>query len=66
MKHYLFCETVSGEEFIVGEYNFSDAASEAEDVAREIGDQWNEGEWTLKYYGELTEEEAEASGLDEY
>lgn len=66
MKHYLFCECLSGEEFIIGEDNFSDAADVAVDVAHEIGEQWNEGEWKLKYYGELTEEEAEASGLDEY
>ena len=66
MKHYLFCEKISGEEFIVGEYNFTLATSEAEDVAREIGDQWNDGEWELYFYCELTEEEAEASGLDEY
>lgn len=66
MKHYLFSEEISGEQFIVGEDNFEDAAMAAEGIAEAIGKDWNGGEWELKFLFEMTEEEAEASGLDEY
>lgn len=66
MKHYLFCEEISGEEFIVGANEKEKAFGEAIQIAEEIGDNWNSGSYDLTYYGTLTEEEAEASGLDEY
>ena len=60
MKHFLF-EVLDGdyegEEFIVG----ADTRQEANDRAKEFF----EGE-KLKYWGEMTETEAEMSGLDEY
>lgn len=56
MKHYLFVDLVSGEEFIVGAYSLD----EAEDIARD-----NFGE-KVDYQYQMSEYEAEASGLDEY
>lgn len=66
MKHYFFSETISGEPFLVGADDEVDAIIIAEDVAAKIGHQWNNGEWQLGCHGEVTEEEAENSGLDEY
>jgi len=60
MKHYLF-EIIGGEyegeEFIVG----ADNRDEAQEIATEIADGAR-----ARYCCELTEEEAEMSGLDEY
>lgn len=66
MKHYLFEEIISGEEFIVGADCMGEASLIAEGIAQDIGEQENDGEWYLRFLDELTEEEAEASGLDEY
>lgn len=66
MKHYLFEEMISGEEFIVGADGIGEAGLIAEGIAQDIGDEYNDGKWYLRYLDELTEEEAEASGLDEY
>lgn len=66
MKHYLFCEEVSGEEFIVGANDKEEAFDIAIPIAEDIAENWNEGVYELIFYSELTEEEAEASGLDEY
>lgn len=65
MKHFLFVEEISGEQFIVGEDNFSDAATDAECIAAAIGQNYADV-WELRFLCELTDEEAEASGLDEY
>ena len=60
MKHYLF-ECIApgsaneGEQFIVG----ADCYDDAEEIARN-----NFGK--CEFYGEISEMEAEASGLDEY
>ena len=55
MLHYLF-ENWDGEEFIVG----ADNMKEAKEIASEnFGDHF-------RYLGKLTDDEAEASGLDEY
>ena len=67
MRHYLFSEEVTGEEFIVG----ADSEDEAHEAAFEIGvdlvEMWEPGEVPeLICYGEISDEEAEASGLDEY
>ena len=55
MKHYLFEDLKSGEEFIVG----ANTVSEAMVIAKE-----NFAEPLYQY--QMTEFEAEASGLDEY
>lgn len=54
-KHYLFVDLESGEEFIVGETNIDDAA----EVAIEYFS-------SPVYQYEMSEFEAEMSGLDEY
>lgn len=58
MKHYLF-ECIAGdnegEEFIVGADSYAEAREIAQDIFKKI-----------KFWYELSEEEAEASGLDEY
>lgn len=58
MKHYLFEITEDaheGEQFIVGAENFREACLFAHNVASNVC-----------FMGAMTEEEAEASGLDEY
>lgn len=65
MKHYYFIENESGEEFIVG----ADTYFEAEQIAREVADDIAihyaiRPDVSFEY--EMTDEEAEASGLDEY
>lgn len=55
MRHYLFVDDVTGEDFIVGEYELEAAYIIARyEFERPV------------YICELTEDEAEASGLDEY
>lgn len=66
MKHYLFKEMISGEEFIIGADNMGEAGFIAEGIAQDIGEEYNEGEYWLRFIDELTDEEAEMSGLDEY
>lgn len=68
MKHFLFEERLSGEEFIVGADNLDEAELIAEGIAPDIGEEYNGGvnNYYLYFVDELTEEEAEASGLDEY
>ena len=56
MKHYLFEDLKSGEEFIVGAATIGEAMTIAID---EFGE-------SVKYRYQMTEEEADASGLDEY
>ena len=55
MKHYLFTDQVTGEDFIVGAYD----VHEAFDEALELFDD-------PLFICELTDDEAENSGLDEY
>ena len=55
MKHYLFEDLESGEEFIVGAYDLS----EAKEIAAGNFDK-------PKFQYQMSEFEAEASGLDEY
>lgn len=54
-KHFLFYDNGSGEEFIVGACDLA----EAEQIAHEYFDE-------PKYQYQMTEFEAESSGLDEY
>ena len=56
MKHYLFEDLESGEEFIVGAATIGEAMTIAID---NFGPE-------VKYLYQMTEFEAEASGLDEY
>ena len=65
MRHFLYCEMNSGEEFIVGADTRGEADFVAEDIAHDIGRYYGE-ETDLHYTCELTDEEAEMSGLDEY
>jgi hypothetical protein len=55
-RHFLFYDYQSGEEFIVGAADLYDARMTAEEV---FGDD-------IKYCYEMTDDEAEMSGLDEY
>lgn len=58
MRHYLF-ECVAGdnegEEFIVGADSYTEAREIAQDIFKKV-----------RFWHELSEEEAEMSGLDEY
>lgn len=54
-KHFLFYDNESGEEFIVGAWDLD----EAKKIALEYFDE-------PKYQYQMTEFEAESSGLDEY
>jgi hypothetical protein len=69
MYHYYFIERNSGEEFIVGADTLEEAWKIADEVAAAIRENYDEGAgfatWMCYEY-EMTEEEAEASGLDEY
>lgn len=66
MKNYHFCETVCGEEFLVGADTYEEARGIAEDVARDMSETWYTGCWDLEYYGTMSDFWAECSGLDEY
>lgn len=58
-RHFLFQDTVSGEEFIVGANNLAAARQ----LSFHVSDTQN---WWPRYICELSDDEAEASGLDEY
>ena len=66
MKHYYFIENESGEEFIVGANTYQEAEDIAVEVAYQIAQNCGWDEYWLEFQYEMTEEEAEASGLDEY
>lgn len=66
MRHYLFEEKLTGEEFIVGADCMGEAKLIAEGIAQDIGEEYNEGGYLLGFIDELTDDEAEMSGLDEY
>ena len=55
MKHYLFEDLETGEEFIVGAYDLNEAKEIAADNFEKP-----------KFQYQMSEFEAEASGLDEY
>ena len=65
MKHFYFSEENSGEEFIVGADTLEEATIKAEQIAADIASGMEE-EPELLYWYEMSEEEAESSGLDEY
>ena len=66
MKHFLFCEEISGENFIICCDNLDDAWNLAVDIGRDIISYYNNDELSLTFIEELTEAEAEASWYDEY
>ena len=66
MKHFLFCEEISGENFIICCDNLGDACDLAVDIARDITSYYDNDELSLTFIDELTEAEAEARGYDEY
>ena len=55
MKHYLFVDYDTGEEFIVGADNRGEAMAIAKDLFADPS-----------FCDEISDDEAEASGLDEY
>lgn len=63
--HFLFEETNTGEEFIVFAENLQQAKFFGKAIANEIAETYGE-KARLICWGAITEEEAEASGLDEY
>ena len=65
MRHYYFIENNTGEEFIVGADILEEAMIMAESIAAEIAENYGETP-DLTYEYEMTDEEAEMSGLDEY
>lgn len=66
MNHYLFEEFFSGERFIVGADSIIEAYDEADEIVEDFK-KFNElEEAKCIYIGQLTDEEAESSGLDEY
>lgn len=65
MKHFYFIENNTGEEFIVGADTLGGAMILAEDIAYDIAEYYGKTP-DLSYEYEMTDEEAEMSGLDEY
>lgn len=66
MKHFYFIENESGEEFIAGAHSYHDAEEIARNVGRCIARECGWDDYSIEFQYEMTEEEAEASGLDEY
>lgn len=68
MKHFLFTEEISGEQFLVGADTKDEAVLVATSICEDIARTWNENEndYEMHFYGTRTDEEAEMSGLDEY
>ena len=68
MFHYLFAEEISGEQFLVGANTKDEAVLVAASVCEDIAQIWNgnKDDYEMHFYGIMTEEEAEMSGLDEY
>ena len=66
MKHFYFIENESGEEFIAGANTYYEAEQIARDVGRCIARECGWDDYSIEFQYEMTEEEAEASGLDEY
>lgn len=65
MKHFYFIEDETGEEFLVGANNYAEASIIAADVADSIANEYSIHP-ILSFQYEMTDEEAEESGLDEY
>ena len=65
IRHYYFTELETGEEFIVREEDLTKAYVIAYAVGADIGSRYNVEPWVMYEY-EMTEWEADVSGLDEY
>lgn len=65
IRHYYFTERETGEEFIVGARDYVEAESIALDIGDILGANYGV-EPAVFYEYEMTDEEAESSGLDEY
>ena len=65
MKHFYFIEENTGEEFLVGAHDLNEAMIIAKEVAADIASGMEEYP-SLSYEYEMTDDEAEASGLDEF
>ncbi len=67
-QHYLFVEQYSGEQFLVGAYNLSNAVNILYDTIEEFSllEDVPEEEFDMIFVRTLSDEEAEASGLDEF
>ena len=65
MHHYYFIDNNTGEQFIVGAGNVLEAKIIAEGIADDLASIYG-GTPDLSYKYEMTDDEAEASGLDEY
>jgi hypothetical protein len=66
MKHYYFIENNTGEEFIVGADTLAEAEIIADDVGMNIVASIYGDYADVEFLYEMDDEEAEASGLDEY
>ena len=66
MNHYYFIENETGEEFLVNADTLSEARWVADDVAYEISVSNGTDRCHAEFQYEMTDDEAEASGLDEY
>lgn len=66
MKHFYFTEFNTGEEFIVGADTLPEAVAVAEEIGIDLVDNYGAGLSKVKFEYEMTEFEAEVSGLDEY
>ena len=65
IKHFYFIENNTGEEFIVGARTLQGAMSMADDIGYDIATHYGEIP-DVEYQYEMTDDEAEMSGLDEY
>ena len=75
LQHYLFVEQYSGEQFLVGAYDLSDAVDILYNICENhyldieefsLLEDVPEEEFDMVFVGTLSDEEAEASGLDEF
>ena len=66
MGYYLFEERFSKNLFIVCADSLGNAAWVADGIVQNIGEKYNEGFYLLNYIKEITEDEAEMSGLNIY
>ena len=65
MKHFLFTEEMTGEQFLVSADDEISAILIAQQIGENIADWYGNDSYVITSQGEMTEGEAEASGLDE-
>lgn len=66
MKHYYFIEDETGEEFLVGANTLYEARMTAFTIALRIAQNYGIDNYHVTFQYEMDDDEAEASGLDEY